>query len=184
MIALLVIDMQNAYFEDPVLDASREKVVEECNELIAGFRSAGHKVLLVRTEHERDKSTWTLNMLDDDQGFIFRGSKQADFVPGLQADGHPQLVKTRDSAFVDTDLLARLRNWGVERVVLAGVSSHNCLAQTAADAFARNIRVTYARDAMASEDKEAEADMLRILTDEYRQDELSNQEILASLAGG
>lgn len=181
MIALLVIDMQNAFFEDPGLDEHRDRVVSGCNELIDGFKSAGHKVLLVRTEHERDKSTWTLNMLDDDQGFIFRGSNQADFVSGLQVDGHPQLVKTRDSAFVDTDLLARLRNWNVEKVVLAGVSTHNCLAHTAADAFARNIRVTYAQDAMASEDKEAEADTLRILTDEYRQSVLSNKEILAEL---
>ncbi|MEE2521943.1 isochorismatase family cysteine hydrolase [Pseudarthrobacter sp. J75] len=183
MIALLVIDMQNAYFEDPELEASREQVVKGCNELITGFTSAGHKVLVVRTEHERDKSTWTLNMLDDDQGFIFRGSHQAELVAGLQVDGHPQLLKTRDSAFVDTDLLARLRNWNVGKVVLAGVSTHNCLAQTAADAFARNIRVTYARDAMASEDKESEADMLRILTDEYRQDVRTNQQILAELPG-
>lgn len=178
MIALLVIDMQNAYFEDPALAAQQKDLVAACNELVEAFASNGHKALLVGTEHEQDKSTWSLNMLDDDQGFIFRGSEQARFVPGLAIDGLPQLVKTRDSAFIGTDLLSRLRNWGVDEVVLAGVSTHNCIAQTGADAFARNIRVTYAEDATGSENTRAATDMLRVLSDEYRQRVQSNAEIL------
>ncbi|WP_066290850.1 cysteine hydrolase family protein [Arthrobacter sp. B6] len=181
MIALLVIDVQNAYFEDPALAVQQKAVVAACNSLLEAFVSQGHKALLVGTEHERDKSTWSLNMLDDDQGFIFRGSDQAKFVPGLAIDGLPQLVKTRDSAFVGTDLLSRLRNWDVDEVVLAGVSTHNCIAQTAADAFARNIRVTYAQEATASEDTRAAADMLRILSAEYRQQVQSNAEIIKRL---
>lgn len=76
MIALLVIDVQNAYFEDPALAAQQDTLVAACNELLDAFASNGHKALLVGAEHERDKSTWSLNMLDDDQGFIFRGSDQ------------------------------------------------------------------------------------------------------------
>ncbi|MFC9334014.1 cysteine hydrolase family protein [Arthrobacter sp. NPDC057009] len=181
MIALLIIDMQNAFFEAPELADQQERVVSSCNRLLEGFTASGHKALLVGTEHERDKSTWTLSMLDDDQGFIFRGSKQAEAVPGLATDGLPQLSKTRDSAFVGTDLLSRLRNWGADEVVLAGVSTHNCIAQTAADAFAHNIRVTYAEDAMASEDNQDAADMLRILSTTYRQPVQSSDEILARI---
>ena len=184
MIALLVIDVQNAYFEDPALAAQQDTLVAACNELLDAFASNGHKALLVGAEHERDKSTWSLNMLDDDQGFIFRGSDQAQFVPGLAIDGLPQLVKTRDSAFMGTDLLSRLRNWDVDEVVLAGVSTHNCIAQTGSDAFARNIRVTYAQDATASEDARAAADMLRILSAEYRQYVQSNAEILRRVRPG
>src|SRR5690242_4081680 len=102
MIALLVIDMQNAFFEAPELAAQQERVVNSCNRLLEGFAASGHKALLVGTEHERDKSTWTLSMLDDDQGFIFRGSRQAEAVPGLATGDLPQLSKTRDSAFVGT----------------------------------------------------------------------------------
>ncbi len=182
MIALLVIDMQNAFFEAPELGAQQEKLVASCNRLLEAFEASGHKALMVGTEHERDKSTWTLNMLDDDQGFIFRGSKQADAVPGLAIDGLPQLSKTRDSAFVGTNLLSRLRNWGADEVVLAGVSTHNCIAQTGADAFAHNIRATYARDAMASEDNQDAADMLRILSTSYRQPVQSSEEIFARLS--
>lgn len=181
--ALLVIDMQNAYFEDPALAANQERVVGACNELLTAFSSHGHKAMLIGTEHERDKSTWSLNMLDDDQGFIFRGTEQARFVPGLAVKELPRLVKTRDSAFMGTDLLSRLRNWKVDEVVLAGVSTHNCIAQTGADAFANNIRVAYALDAVASEDGKDAADMLRILSNAYRQPVQANEEILGRLNG-
>ena len=93
MFAALVIDMQNAYFEDPTLSTRRESLTEACNKVIDAAQERGAKVLLVKTEHEVDKSTWTLNMLDDDQGFIFRGTKQAEFVPGLTTAGLPRLVK-------------------------------------------------------------------------------------------
>ncbi|KRE79449.1 cysteine hydrolase family protein [Arthrobacter sp. Soil763] len=169
MIAVLIIDMQNAFFEDPALQSQREAVAAACNRLIAAARDSGANVLLVKTEHEKDKSTWTLNMLDDDQGFIFRGTQQAEFVPGLTTESLPQLVKTRDSAFLGTDLAWRLRNWDVETLVLAGISTHNCIVQTAADAFAHNIRVVYADEATASENAEASAAAQEILCREYRQ---------------
>jgi nicotinamidase-related amidase len=183
MIALLVIDMQNAYFEDPALAPRRDSLVRACNRLIGEFAANRAKVLLVGTEHERDKSTWSLNMLDDDQGFIFRGTDQAAMVSGLETGQLPRLIKTRDSAFTGTDLVSRLRNWGAEELVLAGVATHNCIAQTAADAFAHNFRVVYAEEAMASGDEQAAADMLRILSEEYRQPVLSTDEIAKRLKG-
>lgn len=182
-VAVLVIDMQNAFFEAPGLRQRQDGVVEACNTLVSAASSQGVPVMLVKTEHERDRSTWTLNMLDDNQGFIFRGSRQADFVPGLRTDGLPQMVKTRDSAFLGTDLLMRLRNWGVDSVVLAGVSTHNCVAQTAADAFAHNIRVTFAEDAITSEDPDSARNMLAILSREYRQPILGLDEVIAGFGG-
>ncbi|MDR6989257.1 nicotinamidase-related amidase [Paenarthrobacter nitroguajacolicus] len=93
MIGLLVIDMQNAYFEDPVLQAQQEGLVSACNTMIDAATASGAPVLLVKTEHEKDKSTWTLSMLDDEKGFIFRGTEQAAFVPGLSVSNLPQLIK-------------------------------------------------------------------------------------------
>jgi nicotinamidase-related amidase len=177
MIAVLIIDMQNAFFEDPVLSNCRESLTIACNELIAAAQERATKILLVKTEHEEDKSTWTLNMLDDDQGFIFRDTAQAQFVSGLAVRGLPQMLKARDSAFLGTDLLLRLRNWNVDTIVLAGVSTHNCIAQTAADAFGHNLRVVYAAEATASENPEAAAAVQDILCREYRQQILPIAEI-------
>jgi nicotinamidase-related amidase len=167
--ALLIIDMQNAFFEDAMLARVQHALVGACNRLIDAAHHGNSPVLLVRTEHLRDRSTWTLSMLDDDQGFIFHGSRQADPVDGLRVDGLETLTKTRDSAFFGTDLAERLREQGVERLVLAGVSTHNCVAHTGADAFAGDFRVSYALDAIGSTNHQYAEAMLEILSVEYRQ---------------
>ncbi|TKV29045.1 cysteine hydrolase [Arthrobacter sp. NamB2] len=174
--ALLVIDMQNAFFEDEKLGAAQDTLVAACNGLITAARAGGVPVLLARTEHLRDRSTWTLSMLDDDQGFIFRGTRQAEFVEGLDVEGIETVTKTRDSAFFGTDLAERLRAQGVESVVLAGVSTHNCVAHTGADAFAQNFRVSYALDAIGSTNDDYAAAMLEILSVEYRQPIIGQEE--------
>lgn len=183
MFAVLVIDMQKAYFEDPALARHREATTAACNSLIAMAVCRGVPVLLVKTEHERDRSTWTLNMLDDGQGFIYRGSSQADFVTGLATSGLPQLTKTRDSSFVGTDLLWRLNNWQAETLVLAGVSAHNCIAQTAADAFAHNFRVVHAVDAIAGNDPDLQVLTQGLLAREYRQKMLTHADVAALFDG-
>lgn len=175
--ALLIIDMQKAFFEDESLGNQQDPLVKACNAVIADARDAGVSVYLVRTEHQRDKSTWTVSMLDDEQGFLFSGTEQAEFVDGLSVEGLPELVKTRDSAFFGTDLLQRLRNLNVVTVVLAGVSTHNCVAQTGADAYANNLRVVYAEEAVASTNDEYAQNVLGVLMDEYRQQALGASEI-------
>ncbi|GAB3536948.1 cysteine hydrolase [Arthrobacter tecti] len=181
-IALLIIDMQKAFFEDDSLGKQQESLVRACNMLISEARQADVGIYVIRTEHQRDKSTWTVSMLDDDQGFLFNGTEQAEPVDGLSIDGLPQLVKTRDSAFFGTDLLQRLRVLDVDTVVLAGVSTHNCVAQTAADAYANNLRVIYATDAIASTNDEYAQDVLKVLMDEYRQQGLGNDDVLEVFA--
>ena len=167
--ALLIIDMQKAFFEDESLGNHHDCLGAACTSAIPDAREAGIAVYLLRTEHQRDNSTWTLSMLDDDQGFLFSGTEQTEFVDDLDVEGLPELVKTRDSAFFGTDLLQRLRILEVDTVVLAGVSTHNCVAQTGADAYANNLRVVYARDAVASTNSEYAQNVLGVLMDEYRQ---------------
>lgn len=41
-------------------------------------------IVNVPTEHQRDRSTWTLTMLEDDQGFGYRATDEVDNVAGLQ----------------------------------------------------------------------------------------------------
>jgi nicotinamidase-related amidase len=181
--ALLVIDMQNSYFDFPELEEQRESVTEKVNELIRCARGAGCPILLIRTQHERDRSTWTVNMHDDGQGFAYPGTEQSQYVTGLDTEGAMGLVKTRDSAFFDTDLAARLRNLGVSHLVLCGISTHSCVAQTAIDAFAHNFRAAVARDAVASENPDLSRALLAFLEDEMRQDVLHQADALARLEG-
>lgn len=181
--ALLVIDMQNSYFDFPELEEQREPVTEKVNELIRAAREGDCPILLIRTQHERDRSTWTVNMHDDGQGFAFPGTEQSEYVAGLDTEGGTGLVKTRDSAFFDTDLAARLRNLEATHLLLCGVSTHSCVAQTAIDAFAHNFRAAVARDAVASENPDLSRALLAFLEDEMRQDILAQDHAAARLRG-
>lgn len=176
--ALLIIDMQRVYFESPALRERRASLVAACNQLIEDFKGRQNYLLNIQTSHERDRSTWTLSMLDDDQGYLFAGDEQVQPLEGLATDDLPVLTKTRDSAFFATDLAERLHALGIEQVILAGVSTHTCIAQTAADAYAHNFRVTLARDAIATHVPPHHEPTLELLGSEYRQAALGNQEIL------
>ncbi|GAB3756725.1 cysteine hydrolase [Zhihengliuella somnathii] len=180
--AVVFIDLQNGFFEDPELAAVQEQLVAESNRLARAARGRGFALYHVRTDHARDASTWTLSMLDDDQGFNFAGTEQAAALDGLElADAH-QLTKIRDSAFFGTDLAQRLRIGGVRRIAIAGVSGQNCINRTGSDAFAENFRVAYARDAIGSENPERCDSMLEMLRKELRQPVLGTEELLDWLA--
>ncbi|MBD5830058.1 isochorismatase family cysteine hydrolase [Janibacter melonis] len=181
--ALVVVDMQNSYFEDPVLEEQREWLLPRVNDLVAAARDAGADVVLVRTEHARDRSTWTLSMRRDDQGFAFPGTEQAAPLDGLDTEGALEVVKTRDSAFVRTDLEDLLRERGVGRILLCGVSTHSCIAQTATHGFALDLDVAIAREACASENFELAEALLAFLRDEVRQPLLHQDECADWLSG-
>jgi nicotinamidase-related amidase len=174
--ALLIIDMQNDFFADDELERCREDLTKACNELIDRARDAGVPVLELQTVHKRDKSTWALNMLEDDQGMSLEGSDGVQRVEGLQT-GDVVMAKTRDSAFFGTDLEQRLEDAGIERLVLCGVSTESCIAATATDAYARNLRVTLVEDGTASIEWAQHDDTLARLKEQYRQDVVSAAEV-------
>jgi nicotinamidase-related amidase len=180
--ALVVIDMQHSYFELPGLEGRDEFLVPRINELIRAAREDGRPVFLARTEHQRDRSTWTLNMLEDDQGFAFPGTEQARFLDKLDTGEHIEIVKTRDSCFHGTDFLEHLRRLDVTHLLLCGVSTHSCVNQTASDAFAHDFHAAIAVDAVTSEDPELADAMLEFLASEMRQSLLHQAEALAFLA--
>lgn len=176
--ALLVIDMQNAYFNNDALEAHKEEIIAACNELITQAKVSDWPVYIIRTVHEKDTSTWTLNMLDDGVGYLYDGEEDADIVEGVITTGMTEILKTRDSAFYETELLDLLRASGIETVVLCGVSTHSCIMLTAADAYAANLRVVLASDAIRSHDPKYHDATLEMLRQEYRQQLLSNAEII------
>lgn len=182
-LALLVIDLQNAYFELPGLAGKEERLVGAANELIAAAHEGGRPVVLIRTEHQPDRSTWTVNMLDDGEGFAFPQSRQAAFLDGLDTRDHIEVVKTRDNSFFGTDLAFQLRSLDVEQILLCGISTHSCVAQTAIGAFAEDFRVSVAGEAIASDHQPLSEALLEFLKVEMRQPVLSQQECVALLRG-
>lgn len=181
---LVVIDMQNSYFELPGLAEKKDIILGPVNELIRAARQSGVPVFLVRTQHERDRSTWTINMLEDDQGFAFPGTAQAQFLDELATGDHVEVIKTRDSTFHATDLEHQLQQRDITHLLLCGVSTHSCVFQTATDAFAHNYHVAIATDAITSENPYLADAMLKFLQEEMRQPLLDQQDALALLISG
>jgi nicotinamidase-related amidase len=133
-------------------------------------------VVEVQTVHAADKSTWALNMLDDDQGMAIEGTEGARRLDGL-LEPDACIVKVRDSAFHDTELEAWLDERGVDRLVLAGVSTESCIAATATDAYARDLRVVLVEDATASVEWRLHDETLERLQKQYRQDVVSARDV-------
>lgn len=147
--ALVLVDLQNAFFDEEGLAERQTEIVDASNRLIDEAHAAQLPVFVIATEHSRDESTWTLNMLEAGTGFLFQGDEGTQLVPGLNTTDTTKVEKTRDSAFFGTDLHMRFTNKRVSRIVLAGVSTHGCVAQTTRDAFAHNLRATIVTDAVA-----------------------------------
>ncbi|MFC7403178.1 cysteine hydrolase family protein [Citricoccus sp. GCM10030269] len=168
-VAVVFIDLQEGFFEFPEMQDSRQRLVSESTWLAGVARSHGHRVFVVRTVHARDKSTWTLKMLEDDQGFNFEGSHQAELLNELELEPATHLQKIRDSAFHGTSLAQRLRTGGIHTLVLAGVTAESCVGATGRDAFAHDFQVVYARNAIASSDPDSGWSELEGICENFRQ---------------
>lgn len=147
-------------------------------------READRPVLRVRTEHARDKSTWTVNMLTDDEGFALPGTSQAAYVDGLDISGAIDLTKTRDDAFPGTRLRDVLTDLDVNNLLIGGVSTHSCVAEPAMVGFAHNFHVAIAGGVTASENARFSAAMLEFLSHELRQPVLDQAVSIALLRQG
>lgn len=176
--ALIVVDMQKAFFANSNLQKNKAKMIAACNQLIEEFKLNRLPIYMLRTVHNKTKETWTLNMLDDEEGYLFYGDDDSDYVKGLDIENKIEIIKTRDSGFWETNLLSSLRGNNIDCVVICGVSTHSCVALTAIDAYNANLRVELAVEAIASHDPRYHDTMLAMLHQEYRMKLRNNNEIV------
>ena len=168
--ALLVVDMQADFFASPELARRRDGLVGACNAAADRAHEAGSLVVEIRTVHSPDRSSWSLNMLEDDAGMTIEGTTGAAPVEGLDLGASVVVEKTRDSAFHGTRLLELLADHDVAAVAVCGVSTESCIAMTAADAYAHDLRVVLVDGAVAATDPQAHDNAIDRLRTQYRQD--------------
>lgn len=85
------------------------------------------------------------------------------FVGPLPQPNERIIRKTRYSAFWDTDLDEHLRAIAVDTIVLAGVTTECCVADTARDAFNLDYHVIVAADACAAYEPDLHACALKVM---------------------
>ena len=135
---LLVIDVQQALFDETPRPFEADAVVERINTLTARARAAGVPVIFIQHEAsdlEYNSAGWQLQ-------------------PGLQVkEGDAKLRKTTPDSFLRTELEALLASWRTEHVVICGYASEFCVDTTTRRAAALGYPVTLVSDAHTTHDK-------------------------------
>jgi nicotinamidase-related amidase len=143
--ALLIIDIQNDYFPGgrfPLVGPV--SAVESAARVLDAFRASGEPVIHV--QHVWDA---------EDAAFFQPGT------PGIEihdlvapAEGEPVVQKELPNAFLGTGLEARLRDGGVDQLVVAGMMSSMCVDASVRAASDLGFGVTVVHDACAAPDLE------------------------------
>lgn len=97
---------------------------------------------IVRESRERQN--------DREQGLCVEGSCGVDFIGPEPCPGEAIFSKTRFSAFAHTGLADQLHAWGIDTLVLAGLTTECCIQSSAWNAFEQDFHVFIAEDACAA----------------------------------
>lgn len=119
--ALTIIDMQQTFSKMAASDAPRNNLSAENNiaRLLDAFRA--NNAAIFHIHHRNDAENSRFN------------PKNSGFQPmqcDLEHGDEPVIVKLVNSSFIDTDLEKRLRQAGIESVIICGVTINHCVETT------------------------------------------------------
>jgi nicotinamidase-related amidase len=140
--ALLVIDVQNEYFDGkwPVPDG--EAALSRIEEAIDAAQGAGAKVIYI--QHA---------VLRPERGIFIPGTHGFALHPRLHPrDADSRIVKNYPGSFTKTTLEEQLRQSGIDTIAISGYMTHMCCDTTARQGFHRDYRVLFLDDATATRD--------------------------------
>ena len=130
--ALIIIDIQEFYFPGGKVPlVGPEAAAAKAAKVLASFRAAGKAVVHVRHDFEPG------------------GSIHQSVAP---IDGEMVFTKSEVSCFHGTEVLAHLRELGVERLVLVGMQTHMCLEAATRAAADLGFECIVVGDACATRD--------------------------------
>ena len=143
---LIVIDMLNPYEHEGAepLKASVRRMLGDLCALIAGAREEGLRIVYVNDNN----GDWTAGPKEIAQHALAGASP--DLVePVLPPEEAPFIVKARHSIFYETLLEYLLRREEINRLVLAGQVTEQCILYSALDGYVRHYSIVIPRDAVA-----------------------------------
>lgn len=161
--ALLVVDMQRYFMEEPYAGACpvAREVVPNVNRLAAELRSRGGLVVwLQNATPDEDAESWSVLRERFSDGAararwdaLHEGAGGFELWPDLEVDpGDARVVKQRYSAFIpgSSNLDPLLRERGIDSLLITGVATNVCCESTARDAMMLNYRVLMVSDGCAA----------------------------------
>ena len=138
--------------------ASFESRFDNLRSLLQGARTRGIPVVFAND---------TAGIYDGDAGRVVEAARSGPAGERIDelapVEGDRFVIKPRYSAFDSTPLALILRDLKIERVVVAGMTTEGCVAQTAIDAREEGLKVTVVPAACATIDTDVEAIALAYL---------------------
>ena len=163
--ALLVIDMLNPYeHEDaePLMESVRECLPAQ-QALIERARDSDLLTVYVNDNH----GDWSAARRELSKRAL-EGAAPELVGPILPAPDLPFVVKARHSVFYETQLEYLLRQEEVDRLLLTGQVTEQCILYSALDAYVRHFSVSVVTDAVAHIDPELAQAALRMMETNMR----------------
>ena len=163
--AVVVVDMLNDFLEAegamPLLEGRR--LYEPIGRLLSAARDNGAGVIWVCDEHppmDREFQKRTVHCL--------KGTWGAEIVTDLKpAEDEYRVPKRRYSGCFETDLDLRLRELGIEHLIVTGVVTNICVRSTVHDAFFRGYDVVVPVECVAATSEREQASSLYDLDTHY-----------------
>lgn len=161
--ALVLVDVIN-HMRFPggrALAEAARKVIAPLRRLRLAARRAGAPVIFANDNY----ADWSASVEQLVRRCSRRGNPGAAFTHALRPQRRDLFVlKARNSAFYCTALEPLLEAHGIRRVVLAGLTTDNCVLFTAHDAYLRGLELIIPSDGVASIDEEVSARALQQMT--------------------
>jgi nicotinamidase-related amidase len=173
--ALIVVDMLNRYEHE-----DGERLLESVREIVPGLARLienAHQANVLTIYVNDNHGDWTAGRTQLGQ-WALEGTDRSVIEPILPGDDVPFLVKARHSVFYETQLEYLLRHEGVERVVLCGQVTEQCILYSALDAYVRHFEVVIARDVVAHIHEDLAEAALRMMQRNMRAKVISDSDQL------
>lgn len=136
---IVFVDMQREYLASPRIIAIPEirEALDNCRKLLAYAREFGLPIAFVR---------W----LNRSTPFFNRATPFASWIEGFEPERSDMVFERNRPSCYSSEGFAKLMEYGDTDLVLAGFAGESACLSTMVDAFHRNHRVTYLKDASAS----------------------------------
>lgn len=147
--ALLLIDIQNDYFDGGAMTLVGSREASENARLLLDKFRAG-KQTIIHVQHIATRPDATFFLPDT------AGAEINDTVKPMGSE--KVVVKNYPNSFRETDLLAYLQSTGVTDLVVCGMMTHMCIDATVRAAKDLDFKLTLIGDACATRDLEIEGE--------------------------
>ena len=158
--AMIVTDMLNPYDHEGAapLTASVRRMLDDLRDLIAAASGEGLRIIYVNDNH----GDWTAGPKEIAQRAL-AGARPDLIEAVLPPDDAQFIIKARHSILYGTLLEYLLQREGVNRLVLAGQVTEQCILYSALDAYVRHFDVVIPTDAVAHIDERMAQAAIRLM---------------------